>query len=86
MTGAPDPALPAIGTEIVIVGGGAAGLHVALEAAEAGARTALVSRKPLTESASFWAQGGLAAALAADDSPERHAADTLAAGRGLCRT
>ena len=46
----------------------------------------LVSRKPLAESSSFWAQGGLAAALAADDSPERHAADTLAAGRGLCRT
>ena len=43
---------------------------------------ALVSRKPLAESSSFWAQGGLAAALAADDSPERHAADTLAAGRG----
>ena len=41
---------------------------------------------PLAESASFWAQGGLAAALAADDSPERHAADTLAAGRALCRT
>ena len=46
----------------------------------------LVSRKPLAESSSFWAQGGLAAALADDDSPERHAADTLAAGRGLCRT
>jgi L-aspartate oxidase len=86
VTGASDPAASAIGTEIVVVGGGAAGLHVALEAAEAGARTALVSRKPLAESASFWAQGGLAAALSADDSPERHAADTLAAGRGLCRT
>ena len=69
-----------------MVGGGAAGLHVALEAAELGARVALVARKPLAESASFWAQGGLAAALAADDSPDRHAADTLAAGRGLCRT
>ena len=69
-----------------MVGGGAAGLHVALEAAAAGARTTLVSRKPLAESSSFWAQGGLAAALAADDSPERHAADTLDAGRGLCRT
>jgi L-aspartate oxidase len=44
-----------------------------------------VSRKPLAESASFWAQGGLAAALAADDSPERHAEDTLNAGRGSCR-
>ena len=69
-----------------MVGGGAAGLHVALEAAELGARVALVSRKPLAESASFWAQGGLAAALAADDSPDRHADDTLTAGRGLCRT
>ena len=73
-------------TDVVIVGGGAAGLHVALEAAELGARCTLVSRKPLAESSSFWAQGGLAAALADDDSPDRHAADTLAAGRGLCRT
>jgi len=72
-------------TDVVIVGGGAAGLHVALEAAGADATTILVSRKPLAESSSFWAQGGLAAALAADDSPERHAADTVAAGRGLCR-
>jgi L-aspartate oxidase len=70
---------------VAIVGGGAAGLHVALEAAERGARVTLISRKPLAESSSFWAQGGLAAALAADDSPERHADDTVAAGRGLCR-
>ncbi|MFL5870730.1 MAG: L-aspartate oxidase [Solirubrobacterales bacterium] len=70
--------------DVIVVGGGAAGLHVALEAAEAGARVTLVSRKPLAESSSFWAQGGLAAALADDDSPERHAADTVAAGRGLC--
>jgi L-aspartate oxidase len=46
----------------------------------------VVSRTPLSQSASFWAQGGLAAALEPGDSPERHAADTLAAGRGLCRT
>ena len=73
-------------SDVVIVGGGAAGLHVALESAALGADTVLVSRKPLAESSSFWAQGGLAAALADDDSPDRHAADTLAAGRGLCRT
>ncbi len=72
--------------DVLVVGGGAAGLHVALEAAAEGATVILVSRKPLAESSSFWAQGGLAAALASDDSPERHAADTLAAGRGLCRT
>ena len=73
-----------------MVGAGAAGLYVALRAAEAGARVALVSRKRLaetvSESASYWAQGGLAAALGPDDSPGRHAQDTLEAGRGLCRT
>jgi L-aspartate oxidase len=69
-----------------VVGGGAAGLWSALRAAELGARVCLVSRTPLNESASFWAQGGLAAALEPDDSPDRHAADTIAAGRGLCRT
>jgi len=75
---------------MAVVGAGAAGMYAALRAAEAGARVALVSRKRLREavreSASFWAQGGLAAALASGDSPERHAQDTLAAGRGLCRT
>jgi L-aspartate oxidase len=68
-----------------VVGGGAAGLWTALRAAEHGGSVCLVSRTPLTESASFWAQGGLAAALEAGDSPAQHAADTIAAGRGLCR-
>jgi L-aspartate oxidase len=77
---------PARECDVAVVGAGAAGLYVALRAAELGARVGLVSRKPLTESASFWAQGGLAAALADDDSPARHADDTLNAGRGLCRT
>jgi len=72
-------------TGVAVVGGGAAGLYVALRAAEQGAEVTLVSRKPLAESASYWAQGGLAAALAPDDSPARHADDTLNAGRGLCR-
>jgi L-aspartate oxidase len=72
-------------TDVAVVGGGAAGLYVALRAAEQGAAVVLVSRKPLAESASYWAQGGLAAALAPDDSPARHAEDTLNAGRGLCR-
>ncbi|HEX6152360.1 MAG TPA: FAD-dependent oxidoreductase [Solirubrobacterales bacterium] len=69
-----------------MVGGGAAGLWSALRAAEHGARVCLVSRTPLSQSASYWAQGGLAAALEPDDSPDLHAADTIAAGRGLCRT
>jgi L-aspartate oxidase len=69
-----------------VVGGGAAGLWSALRAAELGARACLVSRTPLSQSASYWAQGGLAAALEPDDSPDLHAADTIAAGRGLCRS
>lgn len=73
-------------TDVAVVGGGAAGLYVALSAAEHGARVTLVSRKPLAESSSYWAQGGLAAALAPDDSPARHAHDTLNAGRDLCRS
>jgi L-aspartate oxidase len=57
-----------------------------LRAAEGGGSVCLISRTPLSQSASYWAQGGLAAALEPDDSPQRHAADTIAAGRGLCRT
>jgi L-aspartate oxidase len=71
--------------DVAVIGGGAAGLYAALRAAVAGARVVVISRKPLAESSSFWAQGGLAAALAPDDSPARHADDTLNAGRGLCR-
>jgi L-aspartate oxidase len=68
-----------------VIGGGAAGLWTALHAAERGGAVCLVSRTPLPQSASFWAQGGLAAALEPGDSPAQHAADTIAAGRGLCR-
>jgi L-aspartate oxidase len=64
-----------------VVGAGAAGLYAALTAAREGARVALVSRSPLPGSASYWAQGGIAAALAADDSVELHMRDTLEAGR-----
>ena len=56
-----------------------------MRAAESGGRVCLISRTPLSQSASYWAQGGLAAALEPGDSTERHAADTIAAGRGLCR-
>jgi L-aspartate oxidase len=71
--------------DVVVVGGGAAGLYSALTAADAGSRVAMVSRKPLSESSSFWAQGGLAAAIGPDDSPEQHVEDTLVAGRAACR-
>ena len=71
--------------DVVVVGAGAAGLYAAVCAARAGGRVALVSASPLAASASYWAQGGLAAAVAEDDSPDLHLADTLAAGRGAVR-
>jgi L-aspartate oxidase len=72
-------------TDIAVVGAGGAGLYAALTAAAAGASVALVSATPLAQTASYWAQGGIAAALAIEDSPQRHLADTEAAGRGAVR-
>lgn len=74
-----------IDTELVVVGAGAAGLYAALTAASLGASVTVISATPLAQTASYWAQGGLAAALGADDSPELHLADTERAGRGLVR-
>ncbi len=70
--------------DLIVVGGGIAGLFAALCAAGDG-RVALVSKGSPLSSASWLAQGGIAASLGADDSPELHAEDTLRAGRGLCR-
>jgi L-aspartate oxidase len=68
---------------VVVVGAGLGGLMTALELAPA--PVVLLSRSPLgREVASAWAQGGIAAAMAAGDSPALHAADTHAAGDGLC--
>lgn len=72
-------------TQVAVVGAGAGGMYTALCAARDGARVALVSATPLAESSSYWAQGGLAAALTQDDSPELHMADTVRAGRGAVR-
>ena len=83
---AQDDATPdAARFDVIVAGAGAAGLYTALAAAREGATVALVSRSPLAESASYWAQGGIAAALAEDDSPDLHMRDTLDAGRGAGR-
>src|SRR4051812_34478737 len=81
----PDGAGADHGADRIGVGARAAGLFTALVAAAEHARVLLVSALPLAETASYWAQGGLAAALALEDSPARHLEDTLAAGRGLVR-
>jgi L-aspartate oxidase len=72
-------------SDLVVVGAGAAGLFACLCAAREGAAVTLVSARPLAETASYWAQGGLAAALTVDDSPAQHLQDTITAGRGLVR-
>jgi L-aspartate oxidase len=74
-----------VDAEVAVVGAGAAGLYAALTAAQAGARVALVSATPLAQTASYWAQGGLAAALDPADSPDQHRRDTEIAGRGAVR-
>jgi L-aspartate oxidase len=54
-------------------------------AADAGAEVTLLAKGPVRTTASYLAQGGIAAAVGEDDAPELHADDTLRAGRGLCR-
>jgi L-aspartate oxidase len=82
----PDPPQPEpLRADVAVVGAGAAGLYAALTAAEHGASVALVSRSPLAQTASYWAQGGIAAALADGDTPDLHARDTIAAGRDAAR-
>jgi L-aspartate oxidase len=77
--------LESLEAQVAVVGAGAAGLYTALRAARHGAAVTLVSATPLAESSTYWAQGGLAAALAPGDSPQLHLADTIAAGRGAVR-
>jgi L-aspartate oxidase len=69
---------------VVIVGSGVAGLTAALHARRTGRTVLLVTKGRVEEGSTRWAQGGIAAALADDDTPEEHLHDTLVAGAGLC--
>ena len=70
--------------DVLIIGCGAAGMRAALSLADAGRSVLLMYKASTKKSASWEAQGGIAAVLGEDDSLESHAADTLAAGAGLC--
>jgi L-aspartate oxidase len=70
--------------EVVVVGSGAAGMSTAVIAAAHGRRVLLLSKDEIGGGSTPLAQGGMAAALDPDDSAELHAADTVAAGAGLC--
>ena len=67
----------------VIVGTGIAGLWTAWRLASEGHPVVLLTKETLADSASAWAQGGIAVALGPGDSPRQHAADTMAASDGL---
>ncbi|HET9359176.1 MAG TPA: L-aspartate oxidase [Vicinamibacterales bacterium] len=71
--------------DFLIIGSGIAGLRAAIALAEAGDVVVLTKADP-RESNTGYAQGGIAAAIGSDDSPDLHFADTMAAGDGLCVT
>ena len=68
---------------LIVVGSGVAGLTAALAAADRGAQVALVTAGQPLSGSSWWAQGGIAAAIGRDDRPAYHAADTMAVGADL---
>jgi L-aspartate oxidase len=69
--------------DFLVIGSGIAGLRAAISLAETGDVVMLTKADP-RESNTGYAQGGIAAAVGADDSPALHFSDTLAAGDGLC--
>ncbi|MEH2168222.1 MAG: L-aspartate oxidase [Nostoc sp.] len=69
--------------DVLVVGAGAAGLYTALCLPES-LRVGLITKETVALSASDWAQGGIAAAIAPEDSPKLHIEDTIQAGAGLC--
>ena len=72
-------------TQVLILGSGIAGLSTALKYARKGAKVTVVCKADLAEGATRYAQGGIAAVWAKQDSFEEHQQDTLVAGAGLCR-
>jgi len=70
-------------TDFLVIGSGIAGLSFALRVAEFG-EVVIITKKKDTESSTNYAQGGIASVMGSDDSMERHTADTLATGNGLC--
>lgn len=71
-------------TDLLVLGSGVAGLSAALHARAAGQSVLVLTKGELSHSATWYAQGGVAAALGEPDSPELHFRDTVVAGAGLC--
>ena len=69
--------------DVLIIGSGLAGLTLALQVADS-KKVCIVSKRTMQDSASSWAQGGIATVLNSNDTIDEHVADTLIAGVGLC--
>src|SRR6266436_9298446 len=69
-------------TDFIVVGAGVAGLRAAIELASAG-RVLVLAKQELTESATQYAQGGIAVALGDEDEIGLHLQDTIVAGDGI---
>ena len=81
---APEPGWTAE-ADVVVIGSGVAGLSAALQIARRSSlRVMVVTKDVIASGSTRWAQGGIAAALGAGDSPEEHFADTIVAGVGIC--
>lgn len=76
--------LPREEADCLIVGSGIAGLYTACQARRAGARVLVLTKRAVADTCTEKAQGGIAAAIGAADSPLLHYKDTMAAGAGLC--
>jgi L-aspartate oxidase len=70
--------------DVIVVGSGIAGLTAALRLRRRVDRVLLVTKTVLDEGSTAWAQGGIAAVMSPEDTPEEHIHDTLVAGVGLC--
>ncbi|WP_394289201.1 L-aspartate oxidase [Microbacterium sp.] len=81
---APEPGWTSY-ADVVVVGSGIAGLTAALRIRESGIGSVhVVTKDVLSAGSTQWAQGGIAAALGPEDTPEEHLHDTLVAGAGIC--
>jgi L-aspartate oxidase len=78
------PGNPTDVVDVLVLGSGVAGLSAAIEASRLGLRARVLTKAAIVHTATRFAQGGVAAALTDDDSPELHLDDTLGAGAGLC--
>lgn len=76
--------LPQVFTDVLVIGGGVAGLRAAIAAADGGCDVLLLTKDTIEQSNTWYAQGGIAAVMQPADSVDSHVKDTLICGAGLC--